>query len=150
MSTTTGNTQPIWIAKGDVTTDGTTGMNQGITAAAADYTGIGANNALCFTAGADGARLERIKFTAKGTNVATVVRIFLNNGSTNATATNNTFLGEITLPATTISAVAALISPEWVPPGGVALAMPGGFKIYLGLGTAVAAGWVATPVAGQY
>jgi hypothetical protein len=150
MTTPTANVQPIWVAKGDVSTNNGTTMNQAITAAAADYTGAGANNVLCLTAGADGARLERIKFTAAGTNVATVMRVFLNNGSANTTAANNTFLGEVTLLATTASAVAALTSPEWVPPGGGAIVIPGGFRIYIGLGTAVAAGWVATPILGQY
>lgn len=149
MSTTTGNVQPIWIAKGDLSNNGTTGMNQLITAAAADYTGISANNSLVFTAGADGARIERLKFTAGGTNVASVARVYVNNGAVNTTATNNTLIGEITLPATTATAVAATISPEFIMPGG-AMAIPGGFKIYVGLGTAVAAGWVVTTVAGQY
>ena len=149
MSTTTGNVQPIWVAKGDVSANGTTGMNQPITLAAADYTGAGANNVLCFTAGADGARMERLKFTPTGTNVQSVARIYVNNGATNATATNNTLIGELSLPATTASSVAALISPEFVMPGG-AMALPGGFKIYVGLATAVAAGWVVTPICGQY
>lgn len=149
MSTTTGNVQPIWIAKGDVSNNGTTGMNQAITLAAADYTGISANTALVFTAGADGARMERLKFSPAGTNVQTVARIFINNGAANTTATNNTFIGEITLPATTASATAALVSPEFVMSGG-ALAIPAGFKIYVGLGTAVAGGWVITPICGQY
>jgi hypothetical protein len=149
MSTTTGNVQPIWIAKGDLSNNTTTGMNQAITAAAADYTGISANNSLVFTAGTDGARMERIKFTAAGTNVQSVARIYINNGSTNATATNNTLIGEMSLPATTATNTAALISPEFVMPGG-ALALPGGFKIYVGLATAVAAGWVPTPICGQY
>ena len=149
MSTTTGNVQPIWISKGDLSNNNGTGMNNAITLAAADYTGAGANNSLVFTASADGARVERLKFTPIGTNVQTVARIFINNGSANSTATNNTFIGEITLPATTASAVASLVSPEFVMPAG-ALALNGGFKIYVGLGTAVAAGWVVTPIAGQY
>ena len=149
MSTTTGNVQPIWVAKGDLSNNGTTGMNQAITAAAADYTGVSANNSLVFTAGADGARMERLKFTAAGTNVQSVARIYINNGSANTTATNNTLIGEMSLPATTATNTAAVVSPEFVMPGG-ALALPGGFRIYVGLATAVAAGWVATPICGQY
>jgi hypothetical protein len=149
MSTTTSNVQPIWIAKGDISNNNSTGMNQAITLAAADYTGAGANNALVFTAGADGARVERLKFTPTGTNIQTVARIFANNGAANTTATNNTFIGEITLPATTASATAALVSVEFVMPNG-ALALNPSFKLYVGLGTAVAAGWMVTPIAGQY
>jgi hypothetical protein len=149
MSTTTGNVQPIWIAKGDLSNNTTTGMNQGLTLAANDYTGISANNSLVFTAGTDGARIERLKFCPAGTNIQTVARIFINNGAVNTTATNNSFIGEITLPATTASSTAALISPEFIMPNG-SMAIPGGFKLYVGLGTAVAGGWVVTPIAGQY
>lgn len=149
MSTTTGNVQPIWIAKGDLSNNGTTGMNNAITAAAADYTGVSANNSLVHTAGADGSRIERLKFTPAGTNIQTVMRIYVNNGAANTTATNNTLIGEITLPATTASATAALISPEYLMPNG-AIALPAGWKIYIGLGTAVAAGWVCTAISGQY
>lgn len=143
------NTAPIFILSGDVTNNTTTGMNQAITLAANDYTGAGANNSLVFTAGANGSRVERLKFTSTGTNVQTVARIFINNGSANSTATNNVFIGEITLPATTASSTAALISPEFVMPNG-AFAINPNFKIYVGLATAVAAGWVVTPIAGQY
>jgi len=149
MSTTTGNVQPIWIAKGDLSNNASTGMNQAITLAANDYTGISTSNSQVFLAGADGARMERLKFTPTGTNIQTVARIYVNNGAVNTTATNNTLIGEISLPATTASATASLISPEFVMPGG-ALALPSGWKIYVGLGTAVAAGWVVTPICGQY
>ena len=45
-----------------------------ITAAAADYTGISANYALIFTAGANGGRLDSIACISSGTNVAAVLR----------------------------------------------------------------------------
>ena len=149
MSTTTGNVQPIWIAKGDLSNNGSTGMNQALTAAANDYTGVSANNSLAFTAGADGGRMERLKFTPAGTNIQTVARIFVNNGGSNTVATNNTFIGEISLPPTTASSTAALVSPEFIMPGG-ALALPPGFRIFVGLATAVAGGWVGLPICGQY
>src|SRR4051812_17212374 len=56
----------------------------------------------------NGGRVERVRARALGTNVATVLRIFINNGSTNATAANNTLWAEATLPATTLSEVGAL------------------------------------------
>jgi hypothetical protein len=60
------------------------------------------------TAGADGAIVRSVTFQAQGTNVATVARLFINNGSTTATATNNTHFLDVTLPATTASATTAL------------------------------------------
>ena len=141
------NTNPIYSRVGDVSNNGTTGMNQLITAAANDYTGIDADVSLVFTADAtNGSYVQRLRFKAGGTNVATVARIYLNNGSTNATATNNTFYGEVSLPATTAIATSATVEVDY--PMGFAL--PPSFRIYVGLATAVAAGWVVTPIAGDY
>lgn len=140
------NTAPIFSISGDVSNNSGTGMNALITAAANDYTGAGANNSLVFTAGANGGFVQRLRFKAGGTNVATVARIFINNGSANTTASNNVFFDEIALPATTASATAG--TPTIDLP--INIALPAGFRIYVGLGTAVAAGWVVTPVAGEY
>jgi hypothetical protein len=142
-----GNTDPIYSRVGDVSTNATTGMGQLITAAANDYTGIGANNVLVWTADAtNGGYLQRVRLKAGGTNVASVMRFFINNGSTNGTATNNSFYGEISLPATTASATAATVDMDYT----FNIALPAGFKVYAGLGTAVAAGWAMTPIAGKY
>lgn len=141
------NTDPIYSKSGDVSNNGTTGMNQLITLAANDYTGIGANNSLIFTADAtNGGYIQRIRFKAGGTNVASVARIFINNGSTPGTATNNVFYGEISFPATTLIATAATVEVDY-PMG---FAIDPSFRIYFGLGTAVAAGWVATVIGGKY
>lgn len=141
------NTAPIYSRYGDVTKDGATGMNQLVTAAAADYTGANANNSLCFTSDAsNGGFIQRLRFKAGGTNVASVARIYINNGGVNTTAANNTFYGEVSLPATTAIANNATIEIDY-PMG---FAIPAGFCIYFGLGTAVAAGWVCTPIAGKY
>lgn len=143
-----GNTDPIYSKIGDVSSDGTTGMAPTFTTAAADYDGTTAtHNKLVFSADAtNGSYIQRLRFKAKGTNTASVARIFLNNGSTNATATNNSFYGELTLPATTAIATAATVEIDYP----MNFALPAGFKIYVGLGTTVAAGWVCTPIAGKY
>lgn len=142
-----GNTDPIYSKIGDVSNNGTTGMNQLITAAANDYTGAGANNSLIFTADStNGSFVQRIRLKAGGTNVASVARVFINNGSANTTAANNVFYGEISLPATTANATAATVEIDYP----LNFALPAGFRIYIGLGTAVAAGWVATVVGGKY
>ena len=105
-----------------------------------------ADVSLVFTAGAEGSYIERLRFKAGGTNVATVARIYINNGSANTTAANNVFYGEATLPATTASATVATAEIDYM----MNLAIPASFRIYVGLATAVAAGWVVTPVAGNY
>jgi hypothetical protein len=55
-----------------------------------------------FTADAtDGSFVKQIRFVPLGTNVQTVARIFVNNGLTNATAANNSMIGQVTLPPST-------------------------------------------------
>lgn len=141
------NIDPIFSRVGDVTQDGSTAFSSAITAAANDYTGAGANNVLVFTADpTNGGYLQRLQFKALGTNVATVARVFINNGSANTTASNNTFFDEIALPVTIASATAGTPTVSLY----MNIALPPGFRIYVGLGTAVAAGWNVTPVAGKY
>ena len=142
------NTAPIFSLLGEVSSDSATAMNPTFTTAAADYTGATAtHNKLVWTADpTNGGYIQKLKFKAIGSNVATVARIFLNNGSANTTAANNSFYGEITLAATTASAVAATAEVEYI----LNIALNPGFRIYVGLGTTVAAGWVVTGVGGQY
>lgn len=141
------NTSPIFSLGGEVATNGTTGMSQLVLNAANDYTGIAADVTLVFTADAtNGSYVSRLRFKAGGTNVASVARIYLNNGSINTTAANNAFYGEVSLPATTATAVAATVDIDY--PMGFAL--PAGFRIYFGLGTAVAAGWTCIAIGGNY
>jgi hypothetical protein len=103
--------------------------------------------ALVFTAGADGARVDQIVCrlastngaTASGTSNATVVRLWLNNGSANTTAGNNIFLGEVAIPATAVTALATAALTVYsltLPVGG--LNIPASYRIYAG--TTVAAG----------
>jgi len=89
-----------------------------------------------YTATTNGAKPEAIHFRASGTNVATVCRIFINNGSTNATAGNNSLFAEITLPATTLSEVSALADMRYQFPDNFRL--PNGYKINLTIGTTTA------------
>ncbi|SRR6266568_629441 len=139
------NNSPIFSKAGDVSSNNGTGMAPTLTTGSNTYDGTNGNAALVYTSGAGGF-IQRLRFKAIGTNVATVARIFLNNGSSAGTATNNSFYGEISLPATTASAVAATIEEDYI----MNIAIPTGFRIYALLATTVAAGWVVTPVAGQY
>lgn len=141
------NTAPIYTLTPDVSTNGTTGRSQAITAAiGSSYDGTHANMVLVHTAGANGSRVEQLRFVASGSNVASVARVFTNNGSTNGTAANNAPLDQITLLATTATNTAA--TPTVILPLNIRLAA--GERLYVGLGTAVAAGWTCVAEAGQY
>jgi hypothetical protein len=142
------NTSPIYSIQGDQSVDDSTTMPSTFTTAAADYTGATAtHNKLVFTADAtNGGFIERLRFKAIGTNTASVARIFINNGSANTTASNNAFYGEVSLPATTAIATAATIEIDYP----MNFALNPGFRIYVGLGTTVAAGWVCVAIGGQY
>jgi hypothetical protein len=99
------------------------------------------------TAGAvEGSRLDFIKVRALGTNVATVIRIWLNNGSVTTTAANNTLYLERTLSGTTVSQVAE--QPDIILPLNISLAA--GYRVYATFGTAVAAGFHLTAIGGDY
>ena len=142
------NTAPIFSIIGDQSSDNATAMAPTFTTAAADYDGTTAtHNKLVWTAdSADGGFIQRLRFKAKGTNTASVARVFINNGSTNATASNNSFYGELSLPATTAIATAATVEIDYP----MNFALKPGFRVYVGLGTTVSAGWVCTGIGGQY
>lgn len=100
-----------------------------------------------FTADAtNGGFVQKIRFRAAGTNIATVARIFINNGSTNGTAGNNILFDEITLAATTLSETSALALYE-LP---LNIALPPGYKLNITIGTTVAAGYYISCIGGKY
>lgn len=87
--------------------------------------------------GTGGAFIDVIEIIPRGTNVATVMRIFANANATNTTAANNNLIREATCPASTVSQVAAL-SPVVI---SVKRWFPSGTKFFYTIGTAVAAGF---------
>ena len=118
--------------------------------------GTGAVATLFIADATNGGRVERIRARAIGTNVNTVLRLFINNGSSSATPANNTLWAEVTCPATTLTEVAALAHVE-VPnaapvpdPTGFPLVLPPGYKLLATIGTAVAAGLQVTAIGGKY
>lgn len=142
-----GNIDPIYSRSGDVSVNGTTTMATGMVTATGDYTGASANHVLVFTADAtNGGYVQRLRFNATGTNTATVARIYLNNGSTNTSAANNSFYGQISLPATTAINTASTVEMDYP----MNFALNAGFRIYVGLGTTVAASWICVAVGGKY
>ena len=106
----------------------------------------GTNYPSGFTAGANGSRLDFVRARALGTNVQTVVRIWLNNGSTTGTASNQTLIFERTLSATTVSQTAE--QPDVLIPLNISIAA--GYILYYTFGTAVAAGHDMSVVGGDY
>ena len=99
-----------------------------------------------FTAGADGARVDRIKVRNTGTAVQTVMRVFINNGSVNTTPANNTLYMEQTIPPAALSETSAL-------PDNIILldaALPAGYKINVAIGTTVASALHVTCEGGNF
>ena len=141
------NFNPIFTISPDVSNNGTTGFGGTISAAANDYTGVSANYVLVHTAGANGSYVKKLRVKAIGTNSAAgVLRIFINNGSVNTTATNNIFYGELSLPITTAVTTSATVDLEYP----MDIQLDAGYRIYVGLGAAATTGWVCTAVAAQY
>lgn len=137
------NTSPVfplvpvitWVTTGAVTANTTTDLT------------AGTNYNSGFTANAtNGSRVDFVRVRALGTNVATVMRVWLNNGSATGTAANNTLFFERTLAATTVSQTSELL--DVVLP--INVSMPAGYKIYYTFGTAVAAGYSISVVGGDY
>lgn len=139
MTDTVLNTKPIFSSAPQINWCSLTAANT-----AKDGTGTVGT---VFTAHATkGGRVEKLRVRPLGTNVITVARVFINNGSTSATAANNSLFTEITLAATTVSEVAAQTEVEYT----LNLALPAGYKLLVTLGTAVAAGHQFTAVGGEY
>ena len=133
------NTSPIFSIAGDIKW-GTTAITTANVAK--DGTGTVLTS---FTAGADGGFVQRIRFRAAGTNVATVARVFINDGA-GVLAANSILYDEITLAATTLSEVSAL--PVYELP--LNFALPPGYKLNITLGTTVAAGYYVSVIGGKY
>lgn len=79
-----------------------------LTAADTTMSGTGANVVLVFTAGSNGAFVNKlvwqpISTSGSITTNAAAGRVYLNNGSSVGTATNNALFKEISLPAITVS-----------------------------------------------
>jgi hypothetical protein len=126
------NTDPIF---GKTMNNSWTGNIQ---TADTSYTAPSTNGLLGFTAGSNGAVCFRVMAKALGTNIQSVARVFINNGSTFATAANNCFLKEFTLPATTASNSSTTSTDiEFV----MNIRLAAGYRLYIAIGTTVSAGW---------
>jgi hypothetical protein len=120
-----------------------------VTAANTDKTLVTGAAALIYTAPTDGALVTGILAMPLGTNVASVARLFLNNGGVLTTASNNAMISQISLPATTNTEVAAL-TPLWIPIPRLMQDLKATYRLYITIGTAVAAGWQFTAAASRW
>lgn len=120
---------------------------------------LGTAKALCFTAGANGARVDSIEVrvtstngaTASGTTAANLVRFWLNNGSASTTAANNQLLGELPISAVANVALATSANPVFTLP--INKSIPAGYQIYAGTTVAVGGTTCALtvcPIGGDY
>jgi hypothetical protein len=134
------NTSPIFSKKGDIQWS-----PSALSAANTAKDGTG-TVATVFTAGPDGSFAQRLVARSLGTNIATVLRVFVNNGGATATAANNSLIAELALGATTLSENAA--QPTMDLP--LNFPLPPNFKLTCTLGTAVAAGYEVTVFGGTY
>lgn len=117
-----------------------------LTAANTALDGTGATGRTqVFEGGVNGSVLDKVIVRHKGTNVQTVVRIFINNGSTPETAGNNSLVAEKTIAANTLSQTAESTHFE-IP---LNLPIPAGYDVYATIGTAVSAGLQFTGVGGD-
>lgn len=144
------NTTPIfpgvpkvtWVS-GAAATAGTPGLSANTTTSMTSGTTYGP----IITADAtDGTRFDFLKIRPLGTNTATVIRVWINNGSDTTVATNNALYLERTLASTSASQTAEL--PDIILPMNISL--PAGYRVYATFGTAVAAGFHLTAVGGDY
>lgn len=126
-----------------------------VSAADSSTDGTDADVVLVFTADAtDGSYISRLVFQPRSTSGSTTTsaaagRIYINNGSTVATGTNNVLFKEILLPATAVNtgATAPALGYEVT----LNMQLPASYRVYVGV-TAVAANtnWDVCGVGGDY
>jgi len=116
-----------------------------VTTANTNKDGTGTKTIL-YTAGANGSRLDTIKVRSTGTAVATVLRVFINNGTDHTVATNNSLYTEATIAATTVSETSAL--PDYIIP--INLSLPASYRAFVLIGTTVAAALQVSATGGDY
>jgi len=130
---------PIYVATPKI------GFGANLTTANTATDGTGTVSTL-MTSGSNGSFVEKVIARHLGTNVQTVLRIFINNGSTNATANNNRLIREVTVPLNNISQNSASLAIE-VP---INIPLQAGYTLIATIGTTIAAGIALTTIYGDY
>jgi hypothetical protein len=139
------NTNPIYSGVGELQWGATA-----LVAANATYEAAGTNVLTVFSASISGSFVQRVRFKASGSTVATVARLFIGNTAPAAvlSGSNVILFDEITLPAVTVSNTAAAAVYE-LP---INAALPANYKIQATVATQQAAGggWYVSAVGGSY
>lgn len=103
--------------------------------------------ATVFTADAtNGSKIETVTLMNLGTNIATAVRFFVNNGAANSSAANNALVYEATWASNTASQTAGTAQVVWP----ANLYMPAGYKLNVTIGTAIASGIIVSAQGSDY
>ena len=137
------NTSPIFLKAPKVSfvltnTTGITGTD-----------GTDANVKLLFTADAtNGSKVEDVIIRYSGATASdTVVRIWVNNGSTPTTAANNALIKELTVSnLASLSQTADNGATVWK----ANLALPAGYRLYCAAGTSITNALVVSATGGDY
>jgi hypothetical protein len=106
-------------------------------------TGVSAS---LFTAGASGSYVNKIRFKPSGSTVASVLRVFINNGGVTTTGANNILYAELSAPTISVSNTVAQNDFE-IP---FNIAIPANYRLYATTATALGGGYDITTVAGDY
>lgn len=138
-----GNVQPIFARVGKISFAQTATAVTG-----ADLTSA----ALIFTADATNGSIVnevRAKYLPGTSTVATVLRVWVNNGSAVGTTTNNTLIAEVSVAAITTSQTAATADYAIPMPRG-GLVLPPGYRMYATIGTYSTGTFMITAIGGDY
>jgi len=135
------NTTPIWTLTPNIS-------KANITAANTALDGTGAT--LIWTAGANGAMINALTVkntTTFSTSAAATLRIWINNGATSGTASNNFLIREFTLGAVVGSNTGATLNYEFP----LNQQLPAAFRIYVAIATmAGSTGWDVVGMGADY
>jgi hypothetical protein len=148
------NTSPIFTNVPDLSWVGLT-PGQPLTVSTVNTTNTspsfeGTTNAfLVYTAGSNGSFIQKLVLEAAGnTGTAAVLRIHINNGTSNTSPSANSLYMQYTLPVVTQTTTTAGAHIE-IP---LMLQLQSGYRIYVSMGSSanLTAGWYITAVAGDY
>jgi len=118
-----------------------------LSTASDNYDGTSSDAVTCFTAGSNGSFLGFLRIKPNGTsNSATVIRIFLNNGGAQATATNNHLINEIQVSSSTGNPTTSTMEATCQ----FGFAIPSGYKVLCLSAGDSTSGWHCTVIGGDF
>jgi len=101
-----------------------------------------------FTAGTEGSRIEKIRIANLGTNENCVLRLFVNNGQSNAIADNNALIEELNMSAYSNSNTTAQTIIEYSWEDG--LVLPAGYRLMAAVSSNLTSGLKITVFGGDF